>query len=148
MKTSPSQPGPTRRSFLDWLLAVCSAITAAATCIPALIYLWPVTKKGRGAGRKVIEGAENLASWEAMTDTLSGKPVIVLRAGDKYLAYSAACTHLGCIVHWDKQRKSFLCPCHAAIFDAAGKVVAGPPPAPLRTYKVSEAGGKIYVSES
>ncbi len=132
---------------MDLLLAVCGAITAAAASIPALIYLWPVTKKGPGAGRAVVEGAENLAPWESRTEIVNGKPVIVLRAGDRFLAYSAVCTHLGCIVHWEASRKAFLCPCHAAAFDDKGEVIDGPPPAPLRVYRVSEAGGKVYVSE-
>lgn len=141
-------PGPTRRGFLDLVLAVCGAITAAAASIPALIYLWPVTKKGPGADRTVVAGAEDLAPWQSQTEIVNGKPVIVLRAGERLIAYSAVCTHLGCIVHWNAQRKAFLCPCHAAAFDDKGEVIDGPPPAPLRAYRVSEAGGKVYVSES
>ncbi len=127
-------------------MAICGAITGCAATIPALIYLWPVTKKGPGADRKIVEGAQDLAPWESRTEILNGKPVIVVRAGDRFVAYSAVCTHLGCIVNWDAQRKVFLCPCHAATFDENGKVVDGPPPAPLADYKVSEAGGKIYIS--
>ncbi len=148
MSDKTSKPGSTRRGFLDLLLAICGAITAAATSIPALIYLWPVTKKGSGAGPTVVAGAAKLAPWESLTEIVNGKPVIVLRAGDQFLAYSAVCTHLGCIVHWDASRKAFLCPCHAAAFDDKGEVIDGPPPAPLRAYRVSEAGGKVYVSET
>ena len=148
MPNKISDPGPSRRGFLDLLLAVCGAITAAAASIPAFIYLWPITNKGSGADRTVVEGAENLAPWESRTEIVNGKPVIVLRAGDRLLAYSAVCTHLGCIVHWEASRKAFLCPCHAAAFDDKGEVIDGPPPAPLRVYRVSEAGGKVYVSET
>lgn len=146
MTDNTSLPGPTRRGFLDLFLAICGAIAACAAAIPALIYVWPVTKKGPGVDRKVVEGAEDFAPWESRTEILNGKPVIVVRAGDRFVAYSAVCTHLGCIVNWDAQRKAFLCPCHAATFDVNGKVVDGPPPAPLKEYKVSEAGGKIYIS--
>ncbi len=148
METNASPSGSTRRGFLDWLLAICGSITGIAASVPALIYLWPVTKKRRGAGRKVVQGAENLGPWESLIDTLGGQPVIVLRTGDDYVAYSATCTHLGCIVHWDGQQKSFICPCHAAKFSSDGEVVEGPPPSPLRTYKVSVAAGKVYISES
>lgn len=146
MTDNTSLRGPTRRGFLDLLLAICGVIAACAAAIPALIYVWPVTKKGPGVDRKVVEGAEDFAPWESRTEVLNGKPVIVVRAGDRFVAYSAVCTHLGCIVNWDAQRKAFLCPCHAATFDQNGKVVDGPPPAPLKEYKVSEAGGKIYIS--
>lgn len=137
---------PTRRGFLDWLMAACAAVTGLAASIPALLYLWPVTRKGPGSDRKHIAGAENLAPWESTTEVLSGQPVILLRTNNGYQAYSAACTHLGCIVHWSQDKRAFLCPCHAAAFDTDGKVIDGPPPAPLRPYDVTEAGGKVYVS--
>ena len=35
---------------------------------------------------------------------------------------------------------------HAAVFDAKGRVVSGPPPAPLPVYAVKEVSGKVYVS--
>lgn len=144
----PQRFGQTRRSFLDWLLLLCGTITALAAAVPALIYLWPVTKKGPRRSRKEVKGAENLPDWDAITDTLEGKPVIIVKAPEKFLAYSAACTHLGCIVHWDATKKSFLCPCHAAVFDINGEVTDGPPPAPLRPIEVRETGGKVYISDA
>lgn len=36
------------------------------------------------------------------------------------IAMSAACTHMGCIVQWQKDRK-FHCPCHGGVFSATGE---------------------------
>jgi rieske iron-sulfur protein len=50
------------------------------------------------------------------------------------LAYSAWCTHLGCLVElWDADKKQFQCPCHKSAYDPlqAAKVVFGPAPRPL-----------------
>ncbi|WCM38810.1 ubiquinol-cytochrome c reductase iron-sulfur subunit [Thermus antranikianii] len=50
------------------------------------------------------------------------------------VAYSAVCTHLGCIVsQWVADKKAGLCPCHGGIYDLArgARVIAGPPPRPL-----------------
>lgn len=148
MAKDASPSDPTRRGFLDLFLGLCGAITAAAASIPALVYLWPVTKKGPGSDRAVVAEAADLAPWESVTVLLAGKAVIVLRAGDELVAFSAVCTHLGCNVQWDESRRSFLCPCHAATFDADGQVVDGPPPTPLRKYNVTEAGGRVYISEA
>ena len=38
---------------------------------------------------------------EAMTIQVRGKAVIVLRRQRDFVAYSAVCTHLGCLVKWD-----------------------------------------------
>lgn len=46
-------------------------------------------------------------------------------------AFSATCTHLGCQVRWQADEKKFRCPCHGGVYDADGRVLAGPPPRAL-----------------
>ena len=36
------------------------------------------------------------------------------------------CTHLGCRLVWNKEEKSFDCPCHGSRFDDAGHVLDNP----------------------
>jgi Rieske Fe-S protein len=62
--------------------------------------------------------------------------VFLVRDGDAVKALSATCTHLGCQVRWDGERKRFLCPCHGGAYDAEGRVIEGPPPRPLDTVDV------------
>jgi glycine/D-amino acid oxidase-like deaminating enzyme/nitrite reductase/ring-hydroxylating ferredoxin subunit len=51
----------------------------------------------------------------------------VYRADDgRFHAMSAVCTHLGCIVKWNKAEKSWDCPCHGSRFDSLGRVINGP----------------------
>ena len=144
---TPNNPNQktTRRGFLDWIIALCSVITGLALTLPSLMYLWPATK-GSGAENVEVEGANNLSPGQSITMQVGGKAVIVVRNRDGFKAFSAICTHLGCLVRWDSATNKFLCPCHAAAFDADGGVVSGPPPAPLPVYKIKEVGEKIFVS--
>ena len=62
--------------------------------------------------------------------------VYIERDGNRFRALSATCTHLGCRVRWDREHAQYRCPCHGGAFDRHGRVVAGPPPAPLARVNV------------
>src|SRR5262245_44038860 len=62
--------------------------------------------------------------------------VFIDREGQGYRALSSTCMHLGCRVNWDDASKQFRCPCHGGVYDREGRVVAGPPPAPLQRFAV------------
>jgi len=134
-----------RRGFLEWIIALCSAVTGAAMTIPGLMYLWPAARGGSG-GSVELAGADGMAAGQSKMLQVGGKAVVVVRDRSGFKAFSAVCTHLGCLVKWDMGKQEFLCPCHAAVFDKDGGVVSGPPPAPLPAYKVKEIGDKVFVS--
>jgi Rieske Fe-S protein len=51
----------------------------------------------------------------------------------------ANCTHLGCIVHWNSEEKSWDCPCHGSRFSPDGQAVLnGPAPVGLKKYREGE----------
>jgi cytochrome b6-f complex iron-sulfur subunit len=61
-------------------------------------------------------------------------------------AFSAVCTHLGCIIKWQPAADhAWFCPCHKGKYDREGKVVAGPPPRPLARLPVSVRDGTVFV---
>ncbi|MEU0841951.1 Rieske (2Fe-2S) protein [Streptomyces sp. NPDC005962] len=70
--------------------------------------------------------------------------VVVSRtAGGQYKAFSAVCTHRGCVVDAVEDGK-ISCPCHGSVFDArTGKVLQGPAVAPLPSVPVRVKGGKL-----
>lgn len=143
MKEEPV--GPTRRTVLDVLVGVGSAITGAATVYPAVMYLWPAARGG-GADSVEVNGAKSLKPGQAQMLQVGGKAVVVVRDAQGFKAFSAICTHLGCLVKWNGEKKQFQCPCHAGVFDENGSVVSGPVPAPLPQYSVKEIGDRVYVS--
>ena len=136
-----------RRGFLDWLIGLFSTVAVVAMALPGLLYLWPAARGGKAEDVEV-KGAGALKPGEGMIVQVHGKAVIVRRDSSGLVAFSAVCTHLGCLVKWDGARKEFFCPCHAAVFDSSGRVVSGPAPAPLPEYKVKEIGDKVYVSSA
>ncbi|WP_276381174.1 FAD-dependent oxidoreductase [Flavobacterium sp. H4147] len=65
------------------------------------------------------------------------RKVAVYRDYDNSLkAFSAVCPHLGCIVQWNSDEKSFDCPCHGSRFAADGTVTNGPAQSNLGPIKV------------
>jgi Rieske Fe-S protein len=109
------------------------------------MYLWPAARGG-GVDRVEVPGAANMRPGQSLMLQVGGKAVIVVRQRDGFKAFDASCTHLGCLVRWDQSSGEFRCPCHAAVFDADGRVVSGPPPAPMPVFAVREIGDQVFVS--
>ena len=55
----------------------------------------------------------------------------------------AVCTHLGCVVPWNKAENKFMCPCHGSQYNSEGKVVRGPAPLSLALSHVTDLDGKV-----
>lgn len=53
-------------------------------------------------------------------------------------AVGATCTHKGCIVHHDRERSCWQCPCHGSRFALDGHVLEGPAMKPLPLVDTSE----------
>lgn len=75
-------------------------------------------------------------------------PCYAVRPGEGELkAFSAICTHMGCVVAFVESDKTFQCPCHGSIFEAfTGKVVQGPATIPLPEIPLALGEhGEVYV---
>ncbi|MCC3770477.1 Rieske (2Fe-2S) protein [Streptomyces sp. UNOC14_S4] len=69
--------------------------------------------------------------------------VVAQPAKGQYKAFSAVCTHAGCVVN-KIEKGRIHCSCHGSEFDpATGKVLQGPAGAPLPEVQVKLAGGKL-----
>jgi cytochrome b6-f complex iron-sulfur subunit len=133
-----------RRGFLKLLASVLGLSALGAFLYPIFRFLTP----GAAAVKaKSVTLPQSEIPVGASKDLLiMGTPSIIIHTSDKgYIALSRVCTHLGCLVNYDKQRQIFICPCHAGMYDLEGNVISGPPPQPLPRYAVRVADGDIVI---
>jgi cytochrome b6-f complex iron-sulfur subunit len=62
-----------------------------------------------------------------------------------FIAISLRCTHLGCSINWEENKKLFICPCHASAFNINGDVLNPPAPKALDYYPVVIENGIVKV---
>ncbi|MEV7189131.1 Rieske (2Fe-2S) protein [Kitasatospora sp. NPDC093102] len=76
------------------------------------------------------------------------KIVVTQPTAGQYKAFSAKCTHAGCIVDQVKSDQ-IQCPCHGSRFAITdGAVQDGPASSPLPAYTVTVEGGNLKVTPS
>ena len=142
-----SEPGRSRRRFLTLLSRAFLGLWALGAAGVTGAYLRPRSRGERVAERVVSAGfLEDLSVGEARLVRHGTSPFFIVRLdAARVVALSAVCTHLRCILEYDRERRGLVCPCHAGRFDLAGTVLSGPPARPLATYPVSVRAGEIFV---
>jgi thiosulfate dehydrogenase [quinone] large subunit len=97
------------------------------------------------AGKEIVKLSAFPVGSSMQYTASDGNPAILFRTAVGVFAYSAVCTHQGCVVGYTPQTKTIDCPCHGGQYDPfnGAQVIAGPPPTPLATYPVSISGSSI-----
>lgn len=121
--------------------------------VPVLAYIYPFRIKERtirfihliDEGDLPHTGVKRVSfSYEEGLTKIS-RHLFVVRSTEGLSALSPVCTHLGCLVSWNRSREEFLCPCHGGRYDKHGNVIGGPPPAPLNRLPLDIRDGRVYV---
>ena len=131
-----SENNQQRRTFLGILLGGVGVALAGVFTWPVFRFLSP--REGGGAGSQVRVNKDQVKVGGAHFFEFQGRPAVLLQpSAGSFVALSAVCTHLGCIVKWVDDKGEFLCPCHGGRFSTEGSVLGGPPPKALETYTVN-----------
>ena len=129
-----------RRRLLNWFLGTSFGALLLSIVYPVLRYVTPP---------RIAEATTNVVEAGLADDALlvekgfkivrfGADPVILVRTADaKFYAYSATCTHLDCIVGFQKEHNRIWCNCHGGGYDLTGRNIIGPPPRPLTAFKVN-----------
>lgn len=148
MADSKREGGQSRRGFVNWMLGSAAGGLLLAVLYPVGRYLVPPAA-GESASSSVtlsLTPAE-IEPNTAHVFKFGSRPGILIRTPSGELrAFSAACTHLGCIVQYRGDIGHIWCACHNGHFDLNGRNIQGPPPSPLEQYVVNVRGDQIVVS--
>jgi Rieske Fe-S protein len=121
---------------LGSLLAACSKSDTAATAS---------TITPPAAGFSIDLNAPENAALLYVGGSVNHNNINIVHTTGGFVAFSALCTHQGCVVGYNSTAFQFQCPCHGGIFDIGGNVVSGPPPSALPSYTVTQSGSMLSV---
>ncbi|GAA1383914.1 Rieske (2Fe-2S) protein [Kitasatospora putterlickiae] len=142
MSEAPESPAPSRRT----LLCGAAAVLAAGGTVAVTGCSSSSSDSGSAAKTPVDVGPASAVPVGGGTVYREKKIVVTQPTEGRYKAFSAKCTHAGCIVDQVKNQK-IQCPCHSSLFGITdGAVLDGPAPTPLPEYTVEVEGGNLKVT--
>jgi cytochrome b6-f complex iron-sulfur subunit len=139
----------TRRKSIQLLLGFSIVSTLGGIVGPIIAYLLPRSADTSTGGPVAVGKVEDFALGSGTVVSVNDKPVILVNNKTGGLkAFSAICTHLGCVVAWDQHKNVIHCPCHEGIFNpTTGAVVSGPPPRGLSGYELAIKDGQVLIGK-
>jgi len=138
-----------RRNIVFWIFGGGFIGSLISFLYPVIRFLNPPAVSEASVNEVVDGKGQDLAPNAGKIVKFGTQPVLLVRLTEtEWHAFSAVCTHLSCIVQYDASRRLIWCACHNGQYDLSGKVISGPPPAPLKEYAVHLRGEDVVISRS
>ncbi len=153
-----------RRQFLNYTLTGVGGFMAAGMLMPMVRFaLDPVLRPVAESDLIPVADIKDITNEpkridfkidqvDAWYESKEPKSAWVYKDGEKIVALSPVCKHLGCTVNWNSDPKNenmFFCPCHYGLYEKDGTNVPGTPPiAPLDVYVSEVKDGKLYLGKA
>lgn len=142
----------TRRTFLA-IGTAAGVAYAAALAYPIYRYLASPIEMAQSASavtEVTLKDAQKLTPGSVLMFKFGSSPAMLIHhTTGEWVAFSAVCTHLGCTVQFEPAANRIHCACHGGNYDPrTGANVSGPPPKPLKQYKVNVADAGVVVSRA
>jgi cytochrome b6-f complex iron-sulfur subunit len=151
MMEEPEDPA-TRRLFLA-AGSLAGAAYVGALGYPVYRYLASPIEMAAAASavtEVALKDAQKLAPGSALMFKFGPSPAMLIHHADgEWVALGAVCTHLGCTVQYQPAQNRIHCACHGGVYDPrTGANVSGPPPKPLKRFKVRVGDDAVIVSRA
>jgi menaquinol-cytochrome c reductase iron-sulfur subunit len=150
-------PKVSRRGFVGWAIGIGTGFVTVVLGLPAVAMFFGTAQAQAGDYVDIADVASlpegeptgitfAQETVDAYLHELLPHSVWVTKSSDSVVTvFTPVCTHLGCQVAWDKQKKQYVCPCHNSVFALDGKVVSGPAPRALDTLPSKVEKGRLLV---
>jgi cytochrome b6-f complex iron-sulfur subunit len=137
-----------RRTLIQWLLGTGFGASVFSFVYPALRFMDPPAVPDSATNEAPAGKVSDFRLNSGKIVKFGSRPALVIRVGEnEWKALSAVCTHLNCTVEYQPARHQIWCACHNGLYDMNGKVVSGPPPAPLEEYDVHLRGEDVVIAK-
>lgn len=155
VQKTPAESSTETTSRRGFLVAAGAAGLCYVTALGYPVYRYLASPMEMAASSSAItevtlKDAQKLPAGSVLMFKFGTAPAMLIHHKDNsWVALTAVCTHLGCTVQYEPQASRIHCACHGGVYDPrTGANVSGPPPKPLKMFKVGVSEDGVLVSRA
>jgi len=138
-----------RRRFLCGMLGGGAAALGASVAVPLAPYVRNLREEPLPEWLEIEKADYELAPGTANKVKYGPRIALLIQTPEPesvLKVFDAECTHLDCKVNYEPGENRIVCHCHKGYFHVDGRVMDGPPPAPLREFYHAFRSGKLVIA--